>query len=313
VQCYAATGAEAAVEKIRELGRRAAEHGLDPLAVAGLHHLILVELLVRAAGPGERERLLRAYRLPVTGGDPAPAGQATGGLSHAHHLRLEAANYALRRANEMREEEARRIAHALHDDAAQLIASAHLSLDELGRETGLSEAQLEIVRRRLDDIDERLRTLSHELRPAMLDDLGLPAALDFLARSIGQRSAVRITVESTAICRLPALVEITLYRAVQEALSNAIRHGKPRQVKVRLRRSPRWVTCAVRDNGSGFRIGDRPRDAQACGLGLLGIRDRVEALGGTVRISSVPGRGTQIVVGIPLEQAQSAGAAGHRD
>jgi signal transduction histidine kinase len=266
------------------------------MEVASLCQQALMELLVRAADPPERERLLKLMETPAA--QPAASPRAQAG-------RLAAAHGALRRLNALREEEARRIAQALHDDAAQLIASAHFAVDEVGREADLPEAGLERIRRSLDQIEERLRSLSHELRPPMLDDLGLPAAVEFLAASVSRRSGVRIDVESRTEGRLPEGVEITLYRSIQEALTNAVRHGRPGRISVRLGRNSHAVTCAVRDDGQGFQIDETVSTAGTCGLGLLGIRERVEALSGSVRITSAPGRGTQVLIGIPLEAART--------
>ncbi|HKZ07942.1 MAG TPA: GAF domain-containing sensor histidine kinase [Methylomirabilota bacterium] len=199
-----------------------------------------------------------------------------------------------------REEEARRIAHELHDDAGQILAGVHITLDELVREV---PGQSEIFRKlhdELDRVEAQLRRLSRELRPTMLDDLGLVPALEWLARGVTERTGVAVTIHAPEH-RFSPSVETALYRIVQEALGNATRHGAPRRIVVEIGLDPAHIRAVVRDDGKGFdvaavwaRRGDR-------GLGLIGIRERAEALGGTVEIRSSVGQGTELGVRIPRD------------
>ncbi len=208
----------------------------------------------------------------------------------------------LRRLNDRLEEEARRIAHALHDDAGQLLTSVHLVLEDISR--GLSpraRERLKRVRGPLDEVEKHLRRLSHELRPTILDDLGLLPALQFLAQGVAARAGVTITVDGPGRPRLPSPVETALYRVVQEALRNSTRHASATRVDIRFAIAPGEASCTVKDDGRGFdpdavlrRKGDR-------GLGLLGMRERLSALGGRLAIDSAPGRGTDLRIHIPLE------------
>ncbi|OLC31697.1 MAG: hypothetical protein AUH31_02130 [Armatimonadetes bacterium 13_1_40CM_64_14] len=221
------------------------------------------------------------------------------------------AEQALIKLNERLEDEARRIAHALHDEAGQLLSSVHLALEEFARELpSPGRVRLAAVKELLDQVEEELRRLSHELRPTVLDDLGLVPALEFLAGRVGKRNGVAIAVQGEIDERLPAPVETALYRSVQEALTNVVRHAQAAHVQVTLRRVDRTVQCTIQDDGVGFdtravqaRRGDR-------GLGLIGIRERAGALGGTLMIRSVPGQGTTILIEIPQEQ--SATSDSHR-
>lgn len=216
------------------------------------------------------------------------------------------AQQALRQLNERLEEEAKRIAHALHDEAGQLLGSVHLALEEIARELPANvRGRLRAVKELLDKIEEELRRLSHELRPTVLDDLGLLPALEFLADRVAKRSGLVITVRGVPEGRLAPLMETTLYRSVQEALTNVVRHAQARQVRVEIRREESVLQCSVRDDGVGFdmpaiqaRRGDR-------GLGLIGIRERAGALGGTLAIQSVPGQGTELLITIPLESGDA--------
>jgi two-component system, NarL family, sensor histidine kinase UhpB len=211
------------------------------------------------------------------------------------------AEQALRRLNVGLEEEARRIAHALHDQAGQLLASAHLAIAEVARE--LPPDAREALRRistPLDQLAEQLRHLSHELRPILLDDFGLEAALDLLGQGISQRGALAVTIDCSLGSRLPSAMEILLYRILQEALTNASKHAQARQITVTIQRDERTLKCAVVDDGIGF---DLPATIAGKGkscLGLIGIRERLAALGGSLSIVTGPSIGTTLNMSVPL-------------
>jgi PAS domain S-box-containing protein len=211
------------------------------------------------------------------------------------------AEQALRGLNERLEEEAKRIAHALHDDAGQLLSTVHLALDEFAH--GLppgARAGLHAVKELLDQVQEELRRLSHELRPTILDDLGLLPALEFLADRVSRRSGLVITVEGSTEGRLVPPVETAFYRSVQEALTNTVRHAQATRVQVEIRRMEGAVRCSVRDDGVGFGVSTMLSRRGERGLGLIGIRERADALGGTLAIKSAPGQGTELLIAIPL-------------
>lgn len=198
-----------------------------------------------------------------------------------------------------REEEARRIAHELHDEAGQLLASVHIALDNLAQQVPERAGTVRELHGLLDRVDGQLRRLSRELRPTILDDLGLSPALEWLAQGVAQRTGLDITVDAL-IGRLPSPIETALYRVIQEALTNATRHAHASKVEIIVREEPPVVRAIVRDDGQGFdveaalaRRGDR-------GLGLIGMRERVEALGGQFTIGSAAGKGTEVSVTIPL-------------
>src|SRR5439155_1515163 len=123
-------------------------------------------------------------------------------------------------------------------------------------------SRLEEVRDLLDRIEGELRRLSHELRPTMLDDLGLVPALQFLAEGVAKRTGLSVEVRGSTHGRLPPAVETALYRIAQEALTNAVRHAHPAHVKIQVQREARAVRCSVADDGVGF---DAAREIQkAC-------------------------------------------------
>jgi signal transduction histidine kinase len=231
----------------------------------------------------ERERQYRSLYLQV--------------VAHRDALRNLSARYL-----HAKEEEAKRIAHQLHDEAGQITASIHLALAEIGRE--LPEPGRERLRQvgsYLDEIEDRLRRLSHELRPTILDDLGLRPALEFLAEGFSARTGIPIRVEGKTDGRVDPLVETAVYRVVQEALTNIARHSSAGDASIRLVHARERLRCTVRDDGVGFAANRLRRGGGGGrGLGLLGVRERLDALGGQVRIRSAPGAGTELSVLIPL-------------
>jgi two-component system sensor histidine kinase UhpB len=212
------------------------------------------------------------------------------------------AQAALRRLNEMLEEEAKRIAHALHDEAGQLLASVHIALDGVARDLApTASVKLKAVKGLLDQIEAHLRQLAHELRPTILDDLGLIPALEFLSGGVSKRTKLQVTVEGSTIGRLTAPVETALYRIVQEALNNATRHAQASRATIRLEQKGHLIRCLVSDDGNGFDVQAALSRKGHTGLGLIGIRERLNAIGGAYRIISAPGQGTTLQVEIPLE------------
>jgi signal transduction histidine kinase len=202
---------------------------------------------------------------------------------------------------EAREQEARRIARELHDEAGQLLASLHFALDEVGTQIGSADrGRIGHLRAMVDEVEQQLRRIAHEIRPPILDDLGLLPAIEFLARGLARRSGLAIHVKGSAERVSPA-IESNFYRIAQETLNNVVRHASARQAWVELAVARGQATIEVRDDGCGFcpdevlsRRGER-------GIGFLGIQERVDALGGRVRVESKPGAGTLVRVTVPLD------------
>jgi PAS domain S-box-containing protein len=203
------------------------------------------------------------------------------------------------------DEEAKRIAHVLHDESGQLLAMVYISLDELAKGlSGAGKERVQKIKNMLDEVENRLRELSHELHPAMLDHLGLRPSLEYLADQLSKRAGVQISIDGNLPGRLSPLLELTIYRVVQEAFNNIARHAGARIVRVRLLRNNEMIQCAIQDDGVGFDPGKNlpARDNQPKGLGVPGMRERVEAAGGTFQILSAPGEGTKLVLSIPGEK-----------
>jgi signal transduction histidine kinase len=203
-----------------------------------------------------------------------------------------------------REEEARRIAHELHDEAGQLLASVHIALDELVQQVPGQAGTVQSLHGLLDQVESQLRRLSRELRPTILDDLGLAPALDWLAENVAQRAGLTVTVRAP-IERLPPAIETALYRVIQEALTNASRHAQARKIEVNVWEEGATIHATVQDDGQGFDVEAALTRRGERGLGLIGMRERVvEALGGEFAIRSAPRMGTEISVSIPRERAR---------
>jgi PAS domain S-box-containing protein len=212
------------------------------------------------------------------------------------------AEKALHHLNEGLEAEVKRIAHALHDEAGQLLASVHIGLVEVARDQPSHVARrLEDVRGLLDKIEEQLRHLSHELRPTILDDLGLRPALQFLADGVSRRTGLQIVVDGSPGARLSSMTETVLYRIVQEALTNVTRHAQATRVTIGIERRGRALRCAIRDDGVGFDVPAVLARRGARGLGLIGIQERLHGIGGTLAIVATPGGGTQLIMSVPVE------------
>jgi two-component system, NarL family, sensor kinase len=209
---------------------------------------------------------------------------------------------------ESQEHERARLSRELHDGISQMMVSAKLMLESaLARfEHGPArqpeaEAALAKGLARLGDTLREVRRISHALRPSMLDDLGLAAALDQLVRELGGEAGVELSFAQRAHADappLPAPVKTALFRIAQEALTNIIRHAQASRAAVTLDAAAHAVTLSISDNGSGFDADLVLADARG-GVGLRNMRERLDALGGTLRISSQVGH-TVIAARVPL-------------
>jgi two-component system sensor histidine kinase UhpB len=210
---------------------------------------------------------------------------------------------ALRKSNEALEEQAKNIAHALHDDAGQLLATVHIALEDAIREVlPKNRKHLEKIRGILYEIEEHLRRFSHELRPTVLDDLGLQAGLEFLANNVSKRTGIFVKFENSVDGRLPAPVETALYRITQEALTNISRHAKAKNAFLQLHANGKKISYSIRDDGVGFDAGSELARRGQRGLGLVGIQMRLDAFGGSFSIKSAPDKGSELFITIPLER-----------
>jgi signal transduction histidine kinase len=199
------------------------------------------------------------------------------------------------------ENERKSISRDLHDAVGQSMSAVQFELHDLAVALRPYDREL---RDRVDRVRELvesslavIRNMALLLRPAMLDDLGLAAALGWLAREIARPTGLRIQVQADDLPPdLPDEHKTCVFRIVQEALHNVQQHANANAVEITVRASDSWLVVTVQDDGRGFQRG------RAHGLGLTGIHERAEGLGGSVKITSGPGKGTLIEVALPLPQ-----------
>jgi signal transduction histidine kinase len=205
------------------------------------------------------------------------------------------AREALRRVVAGQELERTRLARELHDETGQALTSILLGLRTV-EESGAPEAIAE-VRELVVATLQSVRRLAVELRPSALDDYGLESALERLTTTFAEQSGIEIDlVAQLGATRLPGELETALYRIVQEALTNVVKHAEATQVSVLLTGTPVSVTAVIEDNGRGTDL-----DRSESGLGLTGMRERLALLDGRLRFESTPGSGTTIVAEVPLK------------
>jgi signal transduction histidine kinase len=200
------------------------------------------------------------------------------------------------------EGERRRIARELHDDLNQSLALLSVELELLGRGAPGSAAQLQERVRGLADrvreLSSDVHRLSHRLHPGKLEQLGLVAAVGSLCRELALAHAIQIDfIQEPAVRSVPLETALCLYRIVQEALRNVVKHSGARHAQVELTESTEAVCLRITDTGAGF---DPAAVNGNSGLGLLSIRERLRLVGGEVAIHSRPSEGTRIDVRVPL-------------
>jgi signal transduction histidine kinase len=289
---YSGGGGEAALRKAYELGRRAIDDGKSLIEIAGLHHQALMALVKETKDKERHGNVLRA------GADFLAESLSPYEMAHRG---FHDAVKALRQLNETLEEEIKRIAYAVHDEAGQLLVAVHLALAEVSRELPAAQQDsLGRIEQLLNQVETQLRRYSHELRPTVLDDLGWIPAIRFLAEGVSKRTNVPIQIKTTFTGRLPGAVEIALYRLVQEALTNATKHGKASRVSIQVSRTGPALCCSIQDDGTGFDVRAVESERGRRGLGLIGMRERLSAIGGTFSIDSAPGHGTKLSIRVPM-------------
>ena len=216
----------------------------------------------------------------------------------------------LERGYELQEEERRRIARELHDQTSQQLTSILMTLKVLGEARSLSEVQarVEDLREMAAQTLEEVHDLALALRPRLLDDLGLLAALQHYLGEFRDRSHLPVDFQVLGLenRRLPPRVETTLYRIAQEALANVMRHAQAENVGVLLEVRDTSAILIVEDDGMGFDVSEAMGSHVHEGnLGLYGMRERAALVGGTLAIESVPGEGTSVFAQIPLDSRSS--------
>ena len=281
---------ESSLQQAYELGRKALADGLGVLDMAAMYHKALAAGLPRHSTHEETVLMLQ------TGASFFAESLSPFEMTHRGFRET---NIGLRHLNQTLEREIQRIAHALHDEAGQLLASVYLALEEVARNLPPAREPLLKVKGLLDLIEGQLRRLSHELRPTILEEMGLLPAVKFLAEGVTARTGLSITVEGDSEFSPTPLLSATVYRIIQEAFTNVTRHAKATHVHVTIQHELQTLRCSVKDNGVGFDVASLSARTGEGGLGMIGIRERLNSIGGDLVLKSTLGRGTELVITIP--------------
>ena len=199
------------------------------------------------------------------------------------------------------DEERARVARELHDSTAQTLTAILLQLGAAARESTSEplDARIATLRELAAEALEEVRSMSHTMHPRVLDDLGLAAALAWLARQAREQGPMHVAVDACEFdVAIPAPVAAALYRVAQEALRNSARHAEASRVDIRLRQDGRQAVLEIEDDGRGFDVA--LAEKRRPGMGLFSMRERVGLVNGSLAVNSAPSRGTSIVATVPI-------------
>jgi PAS domain S-box-containing protein len=245
--------------------------------------------------------LVDATRTALAGDGEGSAVQAILRDVTEEERRHEEMRTYVREVTRAQEEERTRIARELHDDTAQSLVLLCRGLDAISREVSPSE-KLDEMRSLAESALEGVRRFSRDLRPSILDDLGLLPAIEWVAAEMTRRGAASASVKVKGTPRrLSAESELVLFRIAQEALRNVEKHAGPCSVSVEVSFGSEDATLSVTDNGQGFELPEAGQLPQLGKLGLLGMQERAQLLGAEFTIQSRPGQGTSVRVRLPTK------------
>jgi two-component system, NarL family, sensor histidine kinase UhpB len=274
--------------------------------VAGLVVTLAINLVLLRRAFDPLDRLAETMRRhdPLAPGDRVEieGGPMVADLAQTFNEMLDRLEYerrdSARRALLVQEGERRRIARELHDEVGQTLTGVMLQVE------GLSATIPEELREQLDELRETARSgtedvrrIASQLRPEVLEDLGLQSALAALATAFGEQAPTRV-IRHLEPPRMPLSreQELVIYRVAQEAMTNVARHAGARTVELRLERADGRVVLTVRDDGRGL-----PPAARASSYGIRGMRERAMLIGAELAIDAAPGQGTEVKLSIPIE------------
>jgi signal transduction histidine kinase len=301
---YLAHPEEAALSDAYDVGRTALNQGMSPLDLVLLHEAVLDR--ASAVQPVKLDRLMRARATAFLVESLSPFEMTC--------RRFLEANAALRGINEVLESEVRRTARQIHDGAGQLLFSLQLALTEVVRDLPPRwRPHLDRSLALVEQLDQQLRSLSRDLYPVSLDDLGLEPALRHLLSGVSARNGLSVDLQCSWSARPSRAIESCFYRAVYEAVANIVKHAGATSITVTLDRVGNTLVCCVRDDGQGFSPEAVTRRTLR-GLGLIGIRERLKGLQGELDLRSSPGHGTQLIMSIPAdaEEHSDGRSSSHR-
>ncbi|MBK9166054.1 MAG: sensor histidine kinase [Bryobacterales bacterium] len=222
------------------------------------------------------------------------------------HKRLLDARQDLRRLSARlvaaQEQERQTLSRELHDQVGQTLTAMKIDITRAEQQLDPSQAaiaeRLQRARRGAEETLEIIRRMSMLLRPSMLDDIGLSAALSWYTRQFSENTGIRVNLsdDSTAD-QFSEAQKTSLYRIVQEALTNVARHAEARAVRIQLRSEDERYRVEIEDDGKGFTPAAHPK-----GLGLIGIQERIDEMDGAFDLASIPGGGTRLSITIPVHE-----------
>jgi PAS domain S-box-containing protein len=204
---------------------------------------------------------------------------------------------------EAQEQERARIARELHDDINQRLAVLGFGLDQLKNSPSDFENQVRELRKQTTELSSDVESLSHDLHSAKLEYLGVVAGMESWCREFGNRQETQIDYRHNVQIKLPPEIGLCLFRVLQEALHNAVKHSGVKRVEVKLHEKSGEIHLIVSDRGKGF---NAQEDRQSKGLGLISMRERVRLVNGKISIESKPMSGTTVHVRVPLDQERTS-------
>jgi signal transduction histidine kinase len=294
-----------------------------PLVLVPAVLIMVLALYLGAKQVVQPLRTLESKAATLAWGDFKSIQEPVGGIAEIQHLQKELIQMANKVKDAQRslhryigsitdaqEDERKRLARELHDDTLQALIAlnqrvqlAQLELQSSPKADTSELTKLNEIALLTEQTIENLRRVTRALRPIYLEDLGLVTALEMLARETGQPRGISIEFHHQGIeQRLDSATELALYRMAQEALSNVIRHANASHVVLNITFMSESVTIQVTDDGVGFDVPESPADFAPSGhYGLLGMNERAELIGATLGIQSSPGKGTNLIITLPIQ------------
>lgn len=208
----------------------------------------------------------------------------------------------------VQEEEKRKISRELHDNFGQILTAIKMNIETVfeKHKEHIVEVEFADINNQLNKARKEIRELSYRLRPRVLDDFGLVPALRFLCEDVSQRSGIRGFFQAHNVKeRLSSEMETNIYRIVQEALNNAVKHSRASELHVQIMKNDEMLTVSVEDNGIGFNSSAGDHSEEMRGMGLVNMSERALSVNGKLYLSSVPGKGTELMVEIPLDSNEN--------
>jgi signal transduction histidine kinase len=212
--------------------------------------------------------------------------------------------YYLQQVTRAQEEERKRVARELHDETLQNLIVISRQLEKISSSEALWEQSIEVVRglkKQIEAAIQEMRRFSHDLRPSVLDDLGLLPALELLADDLEKENITTYFKITGVARRLQPEVEVMVFRIAQEAVRNIRRHAEATTAELTIEFTASKLKVTIRDNGKGFNLPHRPGDLASWGkLGLVGMHERASLLGGNIALKSTPGVGTEAIIEVRI-------------